>query len=118
MGIKNRAVLGGAGLLALGVAGVLAPGTASAAASAELETLHTFTPGLLGDGPYAPGGGVIQASDGHLYGVTSYGGEGDDGAVYRLTLTGTFATVYSFGAAASDGVYPRGSLVQAADGNL
>jgi uncharacterized repeat protein (TIGR03803 family) len=48
-----------------------------------LTTLHGFTGGDDGEGPV---GGLMQASDGKLYGVANQGGSGAAGVVYRVTL--------------------------------
>jgi uncharacterized repeat protein (TIGR03803 family) len=68
-----------------------------------------------------PAGGLIQASDGYLYGATTNGGSygyGGGGAVYRLSLSGTETIVYSFAAPSAQGTYPVGGLLQASDGNF
>jgi uncharacterized repeat protein (TIGR03803 family) len=49
----------------------------------NLTTLHIFAGSSDGAWPYA---GVIQASDGRLYGTTLGGGASDAGTVFRLTL--------------------------------
>jgi uncharacterized repeat protein (TIGR03803 family) len=66
-----------------------------------------------------PRAGVILATDGNLYGTTASGGDG--GTVFRITLQGVLATLYSFSCsltACGDGDSPIGGLVQAADGNF
>lgn len=64
--------------------------------------------------------GLIQASDGNLYGITSEGGAQGVGTVFRITPNGTLTTIYSFCAQSgcSDGAQPKGALIQASDGNL
>jgi uncharacterized repeat protein (TIGR03803 family) len=66
-----------------------------------------------------PVGGVIQASDGNLYGTTQFGGTqcspGGCGTVFRLTRAGSLTTLHSF-AGAPDGYAPYAGLLQAADG--
>lgn len=90
----------------------------------KLTTLHSFD-GLDGNGPF----GLVQASNGNMYGATSYGGAhnctsygsaGPCGAIYELTLGGTLTSLYDFCAKTScgDGAIPSGRLVQASDGNL
>jgi uncharacterized repeat protein (TIGR03803 family) len=59
----------------------------------SLTTLHGFTGGA--DGGY-PLGGVIQGTDGNLYGTTSHGGANNTGTVFQITTAGTFTTLYSF----------------------
>ncbi len=72
--------------------------------------------------------GIMQASDGNFYGTTASGGanhcdaipqDGPNcGAVFKVTPQGVGTTLHSFGASASDGVEPQGSLVEGNDGNL
>src|SRR5205085_7340266 len=76
-------------------------------------TLHSFsrTQGT------PPMDGVIQASDGKLYGVTPLGGTNNKGIIYRMALDGTgFTVLYNFNT--TDGANPNGGLLQASDGNL
>src|SRR5207249_3442853 len=62
--------------------------------------------------PYA---GVVQATDGALYGTTFYGGTNFAGTVYRLDLsTGALTTLHSFNY--GDGANPFGGLIKASDG--
>jgi uncharacterized repeat protein (TIGR03803 family) len=77
------------------------------------------------DGAY-PYGGVIQATDGNLYGAANNGGAYNVGTVYRVTLAGQETTLYSFsgisftdGHSSSilDGANPN-AVIQGADGNL
>jgi len=71
---------------------------------------------------YGPGSGVIQATDGNLYGTTP--GNGSDvnksfGAVFKVTLSRQETLVYTFqGQYASDGQLPEAGLVQGVDGNF
>lgn len=73
-----------------------------------------------------PNGGLIQASDGNLYGMTALGGASavagpatGQGTVFRLTLDGVETVIHSFGATVADGDGPgAGILLQASDGNL
>lgn len=68
---------------------------------------------------YTPGGPLIQAADGALYGVTSNGGEyGGGGTVFKITLDGTYTLLHSFGGSADDGIVPVGGLIQATDGDF
>jgi uncharacterized repeat protein (TIGR03803 family) len=48
----------------------------------NFSVLHSFS-GDCADGCY-PSAGVIQGSDGYLYGTTGEGGTGRGGVVYRL----------------------------------
>jgi len=93
----------------------------------ELTTLYNFcSKSGCTDGatPYA---GLIQASDGNLYGTTFQGGANDSGTVFRITSGGALTTLYSFCSqpgplgppfGCADGVSPSVGLIQASDGNL
>ena len=63
-------------------------------------------------------GSLLLANDGNFYGVTSGGGAYGAGTVFRLTPAGVETVLYSFGASATDGQSPAGSLIQASDGNF
>ena len=79
--------------------------------------IHGFT-GEPGDGTGVLSG-VIQGSDGALYGVTAGGGTNNTGTVFRITPEGAETLLYSFSASgASDGRSPVGNLVQGSDGNF
>jgi uncharacterized repeat protein (TIGR03803 family) len=77
----------------------------------RLTVLHSFG-GLDGS---APTGGLVEATDGNLYGATSGGGANGDGVIYSITPSGTFTTIYSF-----DGVHGTNgnTLMQHTDGRL
>jgi uncharacterized repeat protein (TIGR03803 family) len=77
------------------------------------NTLHSFNGS---DGAY-PYGGVVQGSDGNLYGTTQQGGNNGVGVVFQMSTDGaTFNVLHSF--SYSDGAYPDASLIQATDGSL
>lgn len=61
--------------------------------------------------------GLIQATDGNLYGVAKYGGKNDAGRIFKITPTPphTLTVLYEF--EKSNG-YPVFELVQLKDGNL
>lgn len=96
-------------------------------ASGTLTTLYSFcSPNgyrCLNGGAYA--NGLIQATDGDLYGTTSQGGAkcvhlGGCGTVFRITPGGTFKMLYSFcsQSACTDGSYPLGELLQGITGDF
>jgi uncharacterized repeat protein (TIGR03803 family) len=66
---------------------------------------------------YDPKAGVIQASDGNLYGTAWQGGLGL-GTIYQLTLSGVATLEASFDPNSATGYEPVGALVQGSDGNL
>jgi uncharacterized repeat protein (TIGR03803 family) len=80
--------------------------------SGNLTTLYSFTGGADGA---QPSGGLIQASDGYLYGATLVGGASSAGVVFRTDTSGNITTLYSF-SGGTDGYGPEGSLIQATDG--
>jgi uncharacterized repeat protein (TIGR03803 family) len=81
-----------------------------------VTTLHSLA-GNSAEGatPYAK---LMQASDGNLYGTTYTAGADSRGTVFRMSLAGDFATVFSFKSGTGEPFLPYGGLVQAADGNL
>ncbi len=84
-----------------------------------LTTMHSFV-GYPIDGAY-PIGGLIQATDGTLYGTTSAAGAHfTGGTIYRISPSGALTTLYSFCALTScnDGSTPYDALLQSTDGNL
>jgi uncharacterized repeat protein (TIGR03803 family) len=98
--------------------------------SGKLTTLYNFCPHLdCADGKYASG--LIQGTDGNLYGTTSEGGAHfckirkrnyGCGTVFRMTPSGKLTTLYSFcpqgGKICKDGAAPYAGLIQATDGNF
>jgi uncharacterized repeat protein (TIGR03803 family) len=83
--------------------------------SGTQTVLHTFAKtGTDGQIPYA---GLIQGSDGNLYGTTYFGGAHGFGTVFKVTLSGTETVLYSF-AGGSDGEHPYGGVIQGSDGNF
>jgi uncharacterized repeat protein (TIGR03803 family) len=66
---------------------------------------------------YDPTAGVIQASDGNLYGTTSTGGATGSGAVYKVTLAGVSSPIASFDSS-TNGNLPQDVLLQGSDGNF
>ncbi len=91
--------------------------TAIASPAQTFTTLHNFAGSPDGAVPYA---GLVQATDGNLYGTTANGGLYNFGAVFQITPTGTLTTLYSFCSQpnCTDGGIPWAGLVQANDGNF
>ena len=86
-------------------------------ADAQTETnLHSFV-GSPNDG-YSPYAGLVQGSDGNLYGTTYGGGTNNFGTVFRISPSGSSTNLYSFGGGSSDGANPHAGLVHGSDGNL
>jgi uncharacterized repeat protein (TIGR03803 family) len=85
--------------------------------SGTLTTLHNFCSTSNcpdGSNPYA---GLVQATDGNLYGTTNAGGANDNvGTAFKITPSGALTTLYSF---IYPGTYePFATLVQGTSGNL
>lgn len=73
-----------------------------------LTTIYNFCSlGACHDGS-APFGGLVQGTDGLLYGTTTSGGTGFlYGTVFRMSLSGGLTTLHSF--VSTDGSTPQGS---------
>jgi uncharacterized repeat protein (TIGR03803 family) len=83
------------------------------------KTIYTFCPAAGcadGNGP----SGLVPATDGSLYGVTSAGGANNSGTVFRISLSGALTTLYSFcpQPGCADGSQPLVPLTAANDGNF
>jgi uncharacterized repeat protein (TIGR03803 family) len=86
--------------------------------SGELTTLYSFP---SPSGGYLPVAGVIQATDGNLYGTTADGGGTSSlGTLFRITPGGDLSTLYIFCSQpdCADGASPETALIQATDENL
>jgi uncharacterized repeat protein (TIGR03803 family) len=80
-----------------------------------LTRLYSFNG--TNDGGY-PAGGLVQGSDGNLYGTTGGGFVASNpGTVFRISTNGALTTLHSFNGT-NDGGFPNGPLVQGSDGNL
>ncbi len=112
--------------------GVFGAGTVfKVTTSGTLTTLHAF--GLYGtsnNGVFTDGDGenpvqgLILASDGNFYGITTRGGANGNGTIYRITPSGAFTTLYTFGSQELNGVNDDGAnafqntLTEGVDGAL
>jgi uncharacterized repeat protein (TIGR03803 family) len=99
--------------------------------SGTLTTLYSFCSQSGcpdGNGPFA---GLIQATNGDLYGTTALGGANDTpncsqfafpgcGTIFKITPSGALTTLYSFCSQSGcpDGSQPEAGLVQAANGDF
>ncbi len=87
-----------------------------------LKTLFSFAQDASGkfSSGTDPEAGLIQASDGNLYGTTSGSGAHLDGTVFKITPGGTLTTLYNFCSLAgcADGSQPADALTQGSDGNF
>jgi len=86
----------------------------------QFRILYSFSGPDSGDAQQAQNG-LIQASDGFLYGTSTEGGHGGsygDGTVFRLDLQGTESVVHSLDHGAGDGATPQDALLEGSDGIL
>jgi len=81
-------------------------------AAGALTVMHTFD-GTDGELSYV---GMIQATNGTLYGTTSAGGSDGAGAIFEMTPAGGFTSLISAGVGI--GKFPDARLVQGTNGNL
>src|ERR1022692_2046575 len=88
--------------------------------SGTLTTLYSVCSQSACTDGLQPVAGLVQLANGDFYGTTQYGGANSSGTVFKLTPSGTLATLYSFCSQSGcpDGVDPTAGLVQAANGDL
>ncbi len=79
----------------------------------QVTVLHDFTGGADGAGPL---GGLVQASDGYLYGTNEQGGAFDGGVLFRISTTGDFTVLHDF--QQYTGSDPQCTLIQHTNGFL
>lgn len=106
--------------------GTSGAGTVFKFGGGKVTVLHSFpeqSGGFFSDGAY-PKAALAQASDGNLYGTTSYGGVlttfYQSGTLFRITPKGVFTKLWDFNSTdpSVNGIAPYGGLIQASDGNL
>ncbi|MGP8235918.1 MAG: choice-of-anchor tandem repeat GloVer-containing protein [Limisphaerales bacterium] len=91
----------------LTVPSVTAPGV-------TFSTLYSFTGAADGGRP----NGLMQETNGNLYGTTLIGGLNASGTVFQMTPAGVLRTLFRFDNVGNDGFHPSSALVQGADGHL
>jgi uncharacterized repeat protein (TIGR03803 family) len=79
----------------------------------NVSLIYSFESGT--DGAY-PGAGLMQTTDGNLYGTTNYGGYANAGVIYKLNLNNNTETVVKTFESGADGANPNSTLVQARNG--
>ncbi len=82
------------------------------APDSRMTVLHVFSP----DDGY-PTVGLLLASDGFLYGVTEGPGRWT-GRLFRISMSGDYQVLHTFGAVPGDGARPEGRLIQASNGDI
>jgi uncharacterized repeat protein (TIGR03803 family) len=101
-------------------------GTTAGGGSLDCGTVYRISPGgtysnLFGFGGNPNGqdplGPLSLGNDGNFYGTTQFGGRDFDGNVYRISPSGSFASLYSFTGFPNDGSAPNG-VTLGSDGNF
>jgi uncharacterized repeat protein (TIGR03803 family) len=88
--------------------------TATRPADAQVfADLHDFAVNPDAAKPYSD---LCLASDGTYYGTAYYGGDSNNGAVFKVTLDGVVTILHEF--TGSEGSNPASSLIQDTDGGL
>ena len=81
--------------------------------------LHRFRSSTNRYDGYYPRCGLLEGSDGALYGTTEWGGSDDDGVVFKLSKNGSnYVVLHNFGSIPDDGEYPTAALMEGSDGIL
>jgi uncharacterized repeat protein (TIGR03803 family) len=96
------------------------------APNGTFKTLYRFCSQTNCSDGYGPVAGLVQGSDGNLYGVNPFGGnlancfEDGCGTVFKITPSGSLTTLYTFCPQSScpDGGAPFAGLIQANEGNF
>jgi len=93
----------------------------------QLSVLHTFCALYATNCPQGESpNGIIEGSDGYLYGTTQYGGSTNSGTgtlgggvLFKISLAGAYYVIYSFCSTGtcSSADYPYSTLVEGSDGN-
>src|SRR5271170_4526449 len=90
--------------------------TTQAAQAQTFKTLFSFDV-TDGSNPYA---GLVQGTNGNLYGTTYFFGVNGNGTAFEITPSGTLTTLYNFcsQSGCTDGADPYAGLVLATNGNF
>jgi uncharacterized repeat protein (TIGR03803 family) len=86
----------------------------------DLGTTYTALQSFDGTDGRLSFAGLVQATNGNLYGTTYYGGTKNSGNVFEITPGGTLTTLYSLcsKSGCTDGEYTYATPVQGTDGNF
>ncbi len=86
----------------------------------KLKTIYNFCVAADCTDGANPQAGLVQGSNGELYGTTASGGTHLRGSVFEISQAGKLKTLYSFCSQVNcaDGYAPYGGVAQASDGTL
>jgi uncharacterized repeat protein (TIGR03803 family) len=82
----------------------------------DATTVDSTTNLLENDGGAVPIAGLVDGTDGYLYGVTSVGGASGNGVVFSIDTNGTYTLLYTFDG--KTGQRPAAELMLGSDGRL
>jgi uncharacterized repeat protein (TIGR03803 family) len=92
---------------------------AIAPASGSLVNLHSFSGTCSTGAPSNPKAALLQGDDGNFYGTTYRTNvSGGAGVIFKITPSGVFSLLHTFGSTAGEGANPAAELVKGSDGNF
>jgi uncharacterized repeat protein (TIGR03803 family) len=94
--------------------GTVGCGTIFRVSQGVVSVIYRFS-GYPNDGAL-PASGLVQGTDGNLYGSTEQGGVSKFGTLYQITTSGQYKLLYSF--ADAIGIFPGASLMQHTNGKF
>jgi uncharacterized repeat protein (TIGR03803 family) len=112
--ISRMRLAGASSAMVLAAVLALAVVTTQAAQAQTFSVLYSFD-NFEPDG-FRSYAGLVQATDGDLYGTTWVGGANDYGTVFKITSSGTLTNLHSFDD--TDGANPAAGLIQATNGDF
>ena len=103
-------------------------GTTVAGGTNGIGTIFRISPAgnetnlhFFGDSPndgQGPTAALVQGSDGNLYGTAYGGGSNNVGTIFRISPSGNYTSLYTFGSSPGDGNFIGAGLAQGSDGNF
>ena len=88
--------------------------------SGTVTILHMYDDGSVANDGSAPSAALVEGADHAFYGVTPAGGSAGQGVLFRVTASGSYAILHSFGdgTVQNDGSADRSALTLASDGSF
>jgi uncharacterized repeat protein (TIGR03803 family) len=89
-------------------------------AAGAFSTVYSFCAQINCPDGTEPRAGLVEGSDGNLYGTTNAGGADGAGTVFRISREGALTTLHSFclHGICSDGSFPTSGLIEGTDRNF